>query len=83
MITDSEEYEADIIINCSFINMNLISNDLKHKKIELIYQKTVCFKIKSSESPLGITIMDGNFSTILPTYWDENSSNLNSFSYTM
>ena len=35
--------EADIVINCSFTEMNIGLGTLHHTSNELLYQKTVCF----------------------------------------
>lgn len=77
--TDAQEYEADIVINCTFANMNLAFEDAQFSTNELVYQKTVCFKCKSNGQLLGLTVMDGKFPTIFPTFWDENSIKLDSY----
>ena len=76
--TDVESYEADIAINCSFTKMNLGLGELHQINNELAYQETVCSKFKTSDPPVCITIKDVNYPTIYPTYWDENSTELDS-----
>ena len=77
--TDVESYEADIVINCSFTEMNLGLCTLHHISNELVYQRTVCFKCKTSDPVFGLTVLDGNSPTIFPSFWDENSTELDSF----
>tara|TARA_B100000686_G_C16786104_1_gene975361 strand:+ start:1807 stop:2952 length:1146 start_codon:yes stop_codon:yes gene_type:complete len=77
--TNVENYEADIVINCSFTEMNLGLGTLHHASNELVYQKTVCFKCKTSDPVFGLTVLDGESPTIFPSFWDEHSTELDSF----
>ena len=79
--TDVYSYEADIVINCSFTDMNLGLGTLHHISNELAYQRTICFKCKTSDPVFGITVLDGKYPTIFPTYWDENSTELDSLMF--
>ena len=77
--TEGKNFEADLVINCSFTGMNLGSKTLHQPTMDLVYQKTVCFKCKTYEPIFGITILDGKFPTVFPSFWDENSTQLDCF----
>ena len=79
--TNVENYEADIVINCSFTEMNLGLGTLHHISNELVYQRTVCFKCKTSDPVFGLTVLDGESPTIFPSFWDEHSTELDSFMF--
>ena len=72
-------YQADIVINSSFNNMNLGFDSIHESSMELKYQRTVCFKCKTSQPLFGLTVMDGKFPTIFPTFWDKDSNDIDSF----
>ena len=73
------EYQADIVINSSFNNMNMGYDRIHESSMELKYQRTVCFKCKTSEPLFGLTVMDGKFPTIFPTFWDKDSNKIDAF----
>ncbi len=77
--SNNHQYQSDIVVNCTFNNMNLGLGDIHHSPIELKYQKTVCFKCKTDAPLFGLTVMDGKFPTIFPTFWSKNSKKVDSF----
>jgi len=64
---DSGNLEAfDLVIRCTYSSdlIEVVSNNLQiYKKI---FQKTVIQQLESSQNDFGITIVDGDFLTILP-----------------
>jgi len=77
--TDEQDYEADIVINCSFTDMNLAFETMHPDSTELVYQRTVCFKYKTLDPLIGFTVMDGKFPTLFPTFWDKDSTELDTY----
>ena len=56
----------DKVINCTYANYNKFNKDLGLEDQLLQYEYTLVPIIKWLESPVGITIMDGAFMTVLP-----------------
>lgn len=56
----------DNIINCSYTNYNKFNSDLGVDSNEIQFDYTFVPIIKWIDQPIGITIMDGPFMTILP-----------------
>lgn len=79
VVTNNLDLNADAVINCSFTNMNLASESLGFEPQQLVFQRTICFKTRIRGANLGLTILDGKFPTIFPSYWDETSESLDSF----
>ena len=57
---------ADVIINCSYANINRLTEQLGYEVPERLFEYTVVPIIKLDIPKVGITIMDGPFMTILP-----------------
>jgi hypothetical protein len=64
----SKEFKFDIIINCGYSNINSINQSLNAPKLDLTYELSEMIKIKLPEKfkNLGVTIMDGDFMSIMP-----------------
>lgn len=77
--TNKHDFLADVVINCSFTDMNFGCKSLGFAPMSLQYQKTVCFKTKVPGANYGLTIVDGKFPTMFPSYWDEHSTELDAF----
>lgn len=81
-IMSSRSYEYDIVINCSYYNVNKLN---PYKKIEIPVKYESCFipviKIPYNQISMnnGLIIMDGDFISLLPIYKD--SYDLENFSY--
>ena len=56
----------DIIINCTYADINRLTENLFPVINKNQYEYTLVPIIKWDHDPLGITIMDGNFMTVLP-----------------
>lgn len=56
----------DAIVNCSYANVNLFSGNLGYDTPDYQYEYTMMPIIKWDHKPVGITIMDGPFVSILP-----------------
>lgn len=66
---DSQSREplfADVVINCSYANINRLTKQLGYMVPERLFEYTVVPIIKLDIPKVGITIMDGPFMTILP-----------------
>ena len=60
------ESEYDHIINCSYSNINVINNLFKIENINIKYQDVVIPIFKYNHNKIGLTIMDGNYCSIMP-----------------
>lgn len=69
----------DYLINSSFVDMNLLHRKANTVPMPLIFQKTVCFQVKVDKASYGLTVLDGRFPTVFPSYWSKESNNLDSF----
>ncbi|PCJ40443.1 MAG: hypothetical protein COA71_11350 [SAR86 cluster bacterium] len=63
----------DKVINCTYVNYNKFNKDLGLEDQLLQYEYTLVPIIKWLDSPIGITIMDGDFMTVLPYGLSDNS----------
>ena len=64
----NKDFYARSIINCTYSNYNVFHDDLGLKKNIYQYELTIVpiIKWREGEPPLGITLMDGNFFSVLP-----------------
>ena len=56
----------DVVINCTYANINLLNDQLGYKAPTYQYEYTAVPIIEWDQPPLGITVMDGEFMTVLP-----------------
>lgn len=56
----------DAVVNCSYADINRLTNHLGHKVAEQQFEYTVVPIIDVDLPPQGITVMDGPFVTLLP-----------------
>ena len=64
---------VDVVINCSYANINRLTEQLGYVVPERLFEYTVVPIIKLDIPKVGITIMDGPFMTLLPHGKSENS----------
>lgn len=69
----SDLSEFDVIINATYRNINMINNLFNITPIKLKLQDVIVpiFKMKSNK--VGLTIMDGEYCTIMPKGFEENT----------
>lgn len=56
----------DTVVNCSFSDINRLNRQLGHEAPERQYEYTAMFVVDWDHPPVGITVMDGKFTTLLP-----------------
>ncbi|MFF3263896.1 FAD-dependent oxidoreductase [Streptomyces sp. NPDC002932] len=56
----------DTVVNCSFSDINRLSRQLGHEAPPRQYEYTAVFVIDWDHPPVGVTVMDGRFTTLLP-----------------
>tara|TARA_B110000483_G_scaffold202416_1_gene244050 strand:+ start:437 stop:1543 length:1107 start_codon:yes stop_codon:yes gene_type:complete len=56
----------DAVINCTYANLNQLNSQVGSKVKELQYEYTMVPIVDWSRPPVGITVMDGPFMTVLP-----------------
>ena len=68
IITNKEDYYADIILNATYAHSNNVLNvlNLDEDLTRYILQKTEVVVVKSKRDLPALTVMDGNFISILP-----------------
>ena len=64
---------ADVVINCSYADINRLTEQLGYVVPERLFEYTVVPIIRLDIPKVGITIMDGPFMTLLPHGKSENS----------
>jgi hypothetical protein len=73
-VSDKDIYEKyDVIINTTYSRINEINNILGIPQTKLRLQKVVIPIFKMNMEKIGITIMDGEFCSILPKGFDPNT----------
>jgi hypothetical protein len=73
-VSDKDIYEKyDVIINTTYSSINEINNILGIPQTKLRLQKVVIPIFKMNMEKIGITIMDGEFCSILPKGFDPNT----------
>lgn len=65
-IADETTDHYDHIINCTYADINRLTSQLGYEVDLMQYEYTVIPIIKTNIKPVGITIMDGPFMTLLP-----------------
>lgn len=73
VINKSTFEKYDVIINTTYSNINEINETLGIPKIKLRLQKVVIPIFKMNMERIGLTIMDGEFCSILPKGFDPNT----------
>jgi len=56
----------DAVVNCTYANLNLLNSQLGYAAPVYQYEYTMVPILEWNKSPVGITIMDGRFMTVLP-----------------
>jgi hypothetical protein len=56
----------DAVINCTYANLNQLNSQVGGKVKQLQYEYTMVPIVDLSRPPVGITVMDGPFMTVLP-----------------
>ena len=69
---NKESVLADTVINCSYGNINRLTEQLGYSVTERLFEYTAIPIIKIDMQTVGITIMDGPFMTLLPYGKSEN-----------
>ena len=66
--TNKKNIESKAIVNCTYANLNSFNLDLGVTRRKLQFELTVVpiIRWRSNLKPLGITVMDGKFFTVLP-----------------
>jgi len=73
-ITSKSELDSfDIIINTTYRNINQINNLYNIKPIKLKLQDVIVPIFKMNSDKIGLTIMDGEYCTIMPKGFEENT----------
>lgn len=57
---------ADAVVNCSYADINRLTEQLGHATVEREYEYTAVPIIRLDVPKVGITVMDGPFMTVLP-----------------
>lgn len=65
-VQDGSAFEVDAVVNCIYADINRFGEALGHPCREYQYERTAIQVIEWDQPPVGITIMDGEFPTILP-----------------
>ncbi len=63
---DNKEYTFDAVLNCTYGDINRLTNMLGHPIEQYQYEYTIIPVVKSSLSKMGLTLMDGKFLTFMP-----------------
>jgi glycine/D-amino acid oxidase-like deaminating enzyme len=56
----------DAVVNCTYANINLLNAQLGHAAPTYQYEYTMVPIIEWNQPPVGVTVMDGRFMTVLP-----------------
>ena len=64
--------DYDIIINSSYFNINKTKRILGAKELKLNLQTVVIPIFEMKEDPIGLTVMDGDFCSIMPKGFEKN-----------
>ncbi|MEU2603427.1 FAD-dependent oxidoreductase [Streptomyces albus] len=56
----------DSVVNCSFADINRLSRQLGHEAPDRQYEYTAVYVVDWDHPPVGVTVMDGPFTTLLP-----------------
>jgi len=56
----------DYVVNCTYANLNFLNSQLGFPTLAFQYEYTFVPIIEWEQKPIGITVMDGNFMTVLP-----------------
>jgi hypothetical protein len=74
-LRDERDYlykDFDFIIRATYGNDQLESHDVDLKSTEYEYHRTLILEVRSTNPPIGITIVDGDFLTVLPKGFTDN-----------
>lgn len=61
-----DELEVDAVLNCTYADINRLGENLGHLQCAYQYEYVVLPVIEWAEAPVGITIMDGPFCSVMP-----------------
>ncbi|MET7637211.1 FAD-dependent oxidoreductase [Streptomyces sp. NPDC005438] len=56
----------DSVVNCGFADINRLNRQLGHPAPERQYEYTAVLVVEWDHPPVGVTVMDGRFTTLLP-----------------
>lgn len=56
----------DAVVNCTFSDINRLNRQLGHEAPDRQYEYTAVFVVDWDHPPVGVTVMDGKFTTLLP-----------------
>lgn len=65
-LSDGDTINADVVINTSYADINRLANQIEIELDEMQYEYTVIPIIEAEIPRVGVTIMDGPFTSILP-----------------
>jgi len=65
-LADRSSGDFDAVINCTYANVNTLTEQLGHQVAEYQYEYTMVPVIEWAHAPVGVSIMDGPFMTVLP-----------------
>lgn len=71
LLQSGDVIEADIVINASYADINRLANQAGIELDEMQYEYTVIPIIEAEMPKVGVTIMDGPFTSILPRGFSE------------
>ena len=66
MVEDALPRDFDAVVNCTYAEVNTLTEQLGHPVQEYQYEYTMVPIIEWDHPPVGVSIMDGPFMTILP-----------------
>jgi hypothetical protein len=61
-----QEEEFDFVVRCTYSSDSIVIKSTEYKPTRKIFQRTMIQVVESEENNFGITIIDGDFLTILP-----------------
>ncbi|HTA62108.1 MAG TPA: FAD-dependent oxidoreductase [Bacteroidia bacterium] len=70
--TSKEEKVCDVVINASYVNFNTINEWMGISPKPLLYEHVVIPTFKYKTDTLGLTVMDGEFCSVMPKGMNEN-----------
>lgn len=65
-LADQPSQDFDTVVNCTYANVNDLTEGLGHPVSEHQFEYTMVPIIEWDHEPVGVTIMDGPFMTVLP-----------------
>jgi glycine/D-amino acid oxidase-like deaminating enzyme len=65
-VSSKQHGPFDAVVNCTYANINLLNVQLGHTAPIYQYEYTMVPIIEWDQPPVGVTVMDGRFMTVLP-----------------